>query len=238
MTAERVAALYSRGNIVKIDGTREPHHAAAAAAAGADLLGFIFAPSRRPRRQVTPDLAAACIAAARQENPDLLACGVFVNATEEEITETASVAPIDLVQLSGHEPPEFAASLSLPTMKVLHPEPGVSAAEILEAMEVYLTSGVPPAGFVLDAFSAAGAGGTGEKVDWRLAAAVNAGHPTLLAGGLNPENVAEAIALVRPLGVDVSSGVEVDGHKSSERIAQFVAAARAAFVGIATVSHP
>lgn len=220
------AALYARGNVVKVCGIREPEHAVAAAEAGADVLGFIFAPARR---QVTADVAKACILAARQVKPNVLACGVFVNAPAEEIAEAVRAAGLDVVQLSGAEPPDVVAALPVPATKVLHPRPGLSAEEIVSEIGTYQRAGVAPVAFLLDAYSPKGAGGTGEKVDWSLAAEVNAREPVVLAGGLAPENVAEAIARVRPQGVDVSTGVEIDGRKSIERIQAFVTAARAAY---------
>lgn len=225
-TAGPVAALYARGNVVKVCGIREPEHAQAAAEAGADAIGFIFAPARR---QVTAEMARACAEAARQVNPRVLACGVFVNAPVSEIAETIHTAGLDLVQLSGAEPPDFAGLLTVPATKVIHPKPDMTAGDIIGEIGTYRSANVLPVAFLLDKFSAKGAGGTGEKVDWDLAAEVSASVPVVLAGGLDPENVAEAIALVRPLGVDVSSGVEIEGRKSSERIRAFVSNARAAF---------
>ena len=234
-TAEAAAALYARGRAIKVCGIREPEHAAAVARAGADALGFIFAPARR---QVTAEIAHACILAAQSVKPNVLACGVFVNAPVDEIAETVRLAGLDFVQLSGNESPDFAARLPVPATKVFHPRPDFTAEEIIRHIGMYQSADVPPVAFLLDAFSTKGAGGTGEKVDWGLAAAVNARVPVVLAGGLDPENVAEAIRVVRPQGVDVSSGVEVDGRKSSERIQAFVSAARAAFAAeMVTTSH-
>jgi phosphoribosylanthranilate isomerase len=225
-TPESSAALYARGQVVKVCGIREPEHAVAAAESGADVLGFIFAPARR---QVTAEVAHACIQAARLAKPEVLGCGVFVNAPADEIAATVRVAGLDLVQLSGSESPAFAASLPVPATKVFHPRPGLAAEEIVREMGAYRLADMPPVALLLDAYSPKGAGGTGEKVDWALAAEVNARVPVMLAGGLAPENVAEVIAQVRPLGVDVSSGVEIEGRKSCERIQAFVRAARAAF---------
>jgi phosphoribosylanthranilate isomerase len=132
------------------------------------------------------------------------------------------------VQLSGGEQPEFLASLAVPATKVFHPRPDFTAEDVVREISAYQLAEVPPIAFLLDAFSTKGAGGTGEKVDWGLAGDVNVSVPVVLAGGLAPENVAEAIAQVRPQGVDVSSGVEIDGRKSTERIQAFVSTARAA----------
>ncbi|MCA9880355.1 MAG: phosphoribosylanthranilate isomerase [Thermomicrobiales bacterium] len=230
-TQEGIAELYARGSLVKICGLREPEHAVAAAEAGADVLGFIFAPARR---QVTAEQAGACIAAARQAKPGILACGVFVDASAAAIAEVVRLAGLDLVQLSGSEVPSFVADLPVPAVKALRPAPGVAAEEILGEISTFRQAPVPPVAFLLDAYSATAAGGTGERVDWGLAAKVGAEMPVMLAGGLDPENVAKAVAQVRPLGVDVSSGVEVEGRKAGERIRAFVSAARAAFAATAS----
>lgn len=224
--SERVVALFERGQVIKVCGIRESAHAEAAAEAGADILGFIFAPSRR---QVTAETARGCVAAARDVKPDILACGVFVNAAAEEIADTSRAAGLDLVQMHGDEGALFAASLPTPAVRVLRPEPGVGAPAVLETIKVYERAAVPPVAYMLDTFSAAAAGGTGEKLDWDLASEVNGVTRIVLAGGLDPGNVADAIALVHPLGVDASSGMEVDGRKSAELIHAFVRAARAAF---------
>jgi phosphoribosylanthranilate isomerase len=234
-TREVITALYMRGNVIKVCGIREPEHAQVAAQAGADAIGFIFATARR---QVTADVARSCVEAAREVNPSVLACGVFVNAPVSEIEETVRTAGLDLVQLSGTERPEFTGLLPVPATKVIHPKPDMTAGDIIGEIGTYWSSDVRTVAFLLDKFSTKGAGGTGEKVDWDLAAEVNASVPVVLAGGLDPENVAEAIALVRPLGVDVSTGVEIEGRKSSERIQAFVSNARAAYAAeMVATSH-
>ncbi|MFT4039148.1 MAG: phosphoribosylanthranilate isomerase [Thermomicrobiales bacterium] len=229
---DAVARRFARGAVVKVCGIREPEHAEVAARAGADILGFIFAPSRR---LVTPEVARACLEAARAVNPEILACGVFVAAPAEEIRKVADTAALDLVQLHGGEAPDFAALLPLPVLQVLRPEPGVMAADIAAAMGSYDAAVMPPAAFMLDAFSAVAAGGTGERVDWALAAAVCGARPVMLAGGIDPATVEQAVAQVRPLGVDASSGMEIDGRKSPDLIEAFVANARAGFAAIKPV---
>jgi phosphoribosylanthranilate isomerase len=93
----------------------------------------------------------------------------------------------------------------------------------------YHSSPQPPLAILVDGYAEEFAGGTGVRADWRLAAEIGASFPIILAGGLEPENVGTAIRQVRPLGVDVSSGVEIDGEKSSGRIEEFIRAARRAF---------
>lgn len=223
--AERFAA----GGLVKICGLREPEHAAAAAVAGADLLGFVFAPARR---RVTPEQARRCIAAARDAvGPErrLFAVGVFVNASGGEIAEAARVAGLDLVQLHGDEPPGFSGGLPVPAVKALKPSPSAMVEEAIGAARAQMAATRPPLALLIDGHHPTSAGGSGVRADWAVATRLATGVPMILAGGLNPENVAEAIRTVRPLGVDVSSGVERDGVKDAGLIAAFVDAARGAY---------
>ena len=228
LSRERVSWLLERGGFVKIDGLREPDHAAVAASAGADAIGFIFAPARR---QVTPDVARRCIEAARQASPDrqIIAVGVFVDADTGEIDAVARETGLDLVQLHGDETPDVVGTLHVPAIKALRPRPGATGATVLAEIERFRSASVPPIAFLIDGFSERGAGGTGARADWNLVASIGRDAGVILAGGLDPENVAAAIGQVRPLGVDVSSGVEIAGVKDAGRITAFVQAARAAF---------
>ena len=225
---ERLSRLFARGAIVKIDGLREPEHAAAAAAAGADLVGFIFAPARR---QVTAAVARSCIAAARAASPErcVLAVGVFVDAAPSEMARIARETGIDALQLHGAEPPESLRLLPVPALKALRPRPGTKATSLKAEIDRYHSSPQPPLGILIDGYAEESAGGTGARADWRLAAEIGATFPIILAGGLDPDNVGAAIRQVRPLGVDVSSGVEIDGVKDASRIEAFIRAARKAF---------
>lgn len=234
---DRVAEVFRRQRLVKVCGLREPEHAVAAARAGADFLSFIFAPARR---QVSADVARAAIDAARQAagNHTFVAVGVFVDEDSAEILEAASGAGLDLVQLSGGEPPQFVSELGMPAIKALRPLPGTSTSSVIAEIASYRNQAVPPVAFLVDAYSPTAAGGTGAKADWDLAATLSDEVPILLAGGLKPENVGEAIQRVRPLGVDVSSGVEIDGVKSTPRIEQFVSAAREAFLALDVPPRP
>jgi phosphoribosylanthranilate isomerase len=227
---ERLLGLFARGSIVKIDGLREPEHAAVAAAAGADLIGFIFAPARR---QVTAAVARSCIAAARENalGRNVLSVGVFVDATPSEMAHIAQEAGIDAVQLHGAEPPDTMRQLPVPALKALRPKPGTSAIDVLTEASRYRSTSTPALGILVDGYVEGVAGGTGARADWQLASEVAASCPILLAGGLNPQNVGAAIRQVRPLGVDVSSGVEIDGVKAADRIEEFIHAARKAFQG-------
>ena len=216
-----------RGGVIKICGLREPEHAAVAAAAGADLIGFIFAPARR---QVNATVARACVMAARESAPaGVSAVGVFVDAPAAEIADIVLEAGLDAVQLHGSELAEMLQALPVPAIKVVTPKPGEEQDQVILAIQRFADAAMPPAAFLVDGYSAHGAGGTGARADWSLAAAVAQRRSFLLGGGLDPKNVGGAISLVRPLGVDVSSGVEIAGDKDPALITSFVAAARAAF---------
>lgn len=120
-----LAALVARGQIVKIDGLREPAHAAAATRAGADLIGFIFATARR---QVSAATARECIVAAREAagGRQVFSVGVFVDAAAQEIRDAITEAGLDAVQLHGDEPPEALALLEVPAIKAFRPRPGAT----------------------------------------------------------------------------------------------------------------
>lgn len=206
--------------LIKICGLRHLASARAALAAGADYLGFVLAPSRR---RVSPEAVRTIV---RQLPEGARTVGVFVDESAETINEMVAWCGLTHVQLSGDEAPALAAAIRAPVLKALrlggpgHPaavEPGDYAGHV--------------AAFVLDRFQAGTFGGTGQTCDWQLAAYLAARYPCFLAGGLNPENVGAAIAAVRPLGVDVSSGVEVvglPGQKDVGRIEAFIAAVRRA----------
>lgn len=202
--------------IVKICGLRTAEHALAAATAGADLLGIIFAPSRR---QVTPAAAREVVAAVRRHAPaGPRVVGVFVNEDPATMDAVAAEVGLDYVQLSGDETPEQAAALRTPWIKTIRLDGS--------ALERAWLACETPEPLHIDAHAPGSYGGSGQLADWGRAAALAALRPILLAGGLTPANVSEAITSVRPWGVDVSSGVETDGVKDIAKIAAFVAAAK------------
>ena len=202
-----------RSVVVKICGLRDVESARAAVEAGADLLGFVFAPSRR---RVSVEEARAI---ARALPAGTKTVGVFVNESPALIAEAVAACGLAYVQLSGDEPPEVAATLTIPAIKAVRPRGPESERELAAyAPRVEM--------FVLDSYRPGAYGGTGEVGDWTLAASLAGRYPCLLAGGLTPENVSDAIERVGPLGVDVSGGVEVAGAKRPERIYEFVRAAR------------
>ena len=196
----------------------------AVAAAGADFLGFVFFPPSP--RAVTPGEAAA-LSALVSGGPQRV--GLFVDAEDALIEAVLAAVPLDILQLHGEETPARCAALrqkfGRPVMKAL----GIARAVDLEALADYA-----PAvdRFLLDAKAPPGAalpGGNAAPFDWTLTHGRAIPRPWLLAGGLTPENVAQAIAASGATGVDVSSGVErARGVKDPARIAAFVAAAMAA----------
>jgi phosphoribosylanthranilate isomerase len=153
-----------------------------------------------------------------------LVVGVFVDAALDEIRAMAAAATLDAIQLSGDESPAFCADVrratGLHVLKALR-----ATADAAATLDAYAAAG---ATILLEPDVRGAAGGTGQRADWALARSLAARWPLLLAGGLDPENVGDAIAVAAPRGVDVSSGTETDGVKDPEKLRRFVARARAA----------
>jgi len=217
---------------VKICGITSAADARAACEAGADAIGINFF-SGSPRcctlAQAREVAGAATVGVCR--------VGVFVNASLDEIRRAAAEVPLDLVQLHGDETPEIIRDLRpLPVMRVFRllsgTEPLTSYLDACHGLNAW------PRMALVDAMGTGEYGGTGKTLDWpQLAAQRKAlrGLPLVLAGGLKPDNVAEAIAAVRPWAVDVASGVEeAPCRKSASLVRQFVASAQKAFVQLQT----
>ena len=179
--------------IVKICGITRAEDAMLAARLGATAIGFIFWPSSP--RLVTTEQARSIVEALP---PQVTTVGVFVNAGRDEIERAAAASRLGAVQLHGDESPDFARSLSPRVIKAIplddHAEERVGA--------------WPDTTILLDAHDPLKRGGTGRVIDWERAAVIARSHLVILAGGLGPANVADAVARVRPAGIDVSSGVE------------------------------
>jgi phosphoribosylanthranilate isomerase len=203
----------------KICGVTRPDDAAIAAHAGAAYLGLNF--WRSSPRYVDGGRARVLARVARTAAPTIKLVGVFVDAPVPEMIAVAGDVGLDVIQLHGDEPAELGAALAAAGLTVW------KAVAIAGADDVERLASWPAAAHVLDVASAA-RGGTGRTNDWTLAAeAVARGHTVVLAGGLNPRNVASAIAQVRPFAVDVASGVELaPGDKNPIKVQQFIDAAR------------
>ena len=143
-----------------------------------------------------------------------------------EVNDIADAAGLDLVQLSGGEDDDFVRQVARPVIRVVHVREGMEAGDAEERF----APGVS-AGLMLDAGPKGAHGGTGQSFDWSVAAAIAPRTPFLLAGGLTPENVGEAITSCGPWGVDVSTGVVTDGNKDIEIIRAFIRAAKGVRVG-------
>ena len=202
---------------VKICGLQRPDDALVAAAAGADFLGFVFAPSRR---KVEPTAVRYIVEQVRAHTP-VRCVGVFVNAPVEEMNRVAREAKLDMVQLSGDETDDVVTQLEVPAIQVFHVGPDTEPAELADRVNDSRAELV-----LLDTARAGAYGGTGEAFDWHSFPSLS--RPVLLAGGLTPSNVAAAIALTNPWGVDVSSGVELQGKKDRDRIRAFIETAKRA----------
>lgn len=189
---------------VKICGITRLEDARAALDAGANAIGFIFWP--KSARYIDPARARAIIASLPEP---VLAIGVFVNQPSDEVNEAASRAGVNAVQLHGDETPGAAGAITRPVIKAL------AGAALSGATERW------PRGttILVDAHDPEQRGGTGQQADWKTAAQLARTRRVLLAGGLTPENVAQAIAEVRPYGIDVSSGVEAaPGIKALDKL--------------------
>ena len=201
---------------VKMCGITRLCDARAAVAAGADAIGFVFhAPSPRA---VTPAQAAAIVAALP---PFVTTVGLFVDADEARIRDTLARVPLALLQFHGDETDAECARYGRPWIKALRVQPGQDVAAAMAAW--------PGArAILLDAWHPDLPGGTGLRFDWTQVPA-DARKPVILAGGLTPDNVAEAIRRTRPYAVDVSGGVEqAKGLKDASRINAFMAGVRSA----------
>jgi phosphoribosylanthranilate isomerase len=195
---------------VKICGITRPEDGSEAARLGADAIGLVFyAPS--PRAVTVAQAQAVCAALP----PFVSVVGLFVDAPAAEVLEVLQAVPLDVLQFHGDEAPAYCAAFGRPYLKALRMRDGLDvAAEARRYAEAQ--------GLLLDTYVAGTAGGTGEAFDWRR---VPQGleQPLILAGGLTPDNVAAAITIARPYGVDVSGGVEqAKGIKSAAKMAAFM----------------
>jgi phosphoribosylanthranilate isomerase len=199
---------------VKICGITNVEDGMAAAEAGADALGFIF--YEKSPRYVPIDKAAVVL---RDLPPLIVKVGVFVDAEEDLVFRAIRECGLNLLQFHGAETPEYCLQFGLMSMK---------AFQIRDAQSLSRLTDFKTDAWLLDAYSADKLGGTGERFNWDFAIEARKwGRPIFLAGGLTPENVAEAVRHVQPYAVDVSSGVEASpGKKDHDKVKAFIDAAR------------
>jgi len=199
---------------VKICGITNSDDALHAAESGADALGFVFY-SKSPR-YIAPADAGEIIKALP---PFVVPVGVVVDMDKSELDEAVRLSGIKVIQFHGSEPPDFCRSFGMPYVKAFR----VRDMDSLKGLELYRGA----AAFLLDAYCESELGGTGVTFNWDIAAYAKGFGRVILAGGLTPENVADAVRKVRPYAVDVASGVEASrGKKDPELVTRFIASAK------------
>jgi phosphoribosylanthranilate isomerase len=212
---------------VKICGIRTLEDAQVAAGTGADFIGLVFVPGRRRRleteaaREIVDGLKGSSETA-----PKIV--GLFADQPLDEVNRIIGACNLDLAQLCGAELLDYCQNTNAQVIKVLHiphDQPSaVSGQELGERVLLHREAGHM---VTLDRLVEGLQGGTGESFDWSIAAELSQqGHSFLMAGGLSPDNVTDAVAMAHPWGVDVSSGVETDGVKDHQKIRDFIQNAR------------
>ena len=211
---------------VKICGIKEEDHALAAVEAGADFIGFVFAPSKR---QVSSARAHEIINAVKRRSNAVKTVGVFVNTPAQEVNRVAEYCQLDWIQLSGDETWDYCREIESPIIKVVHVPAGKTAmqiiAEIKKGSQLSLRHGLI---CLLDSQVGIAYGGTGQAFNWQLAKEALTFLPIIIAGGLTPQNVGKLVRNIRPWGVDVSSGIETNGRKDAVKIREFIQTVREA----------
>ena len=200
---------------VKICGVTVLEDALSAVDSGADAIGFNF--YQQSKRYIAPEKAAEIAARLPLR---ILRVGVFVNPKREDVDKTIVRSGITAIQFSGNEPPDDVTGYYVPVLKAIH----VAGKESIAEMKAYLVDS-----YLLDTFRTDEYGGTGKSFDWNLAVIAKQSGKIILAGGLTPENIADAVRKVLPYGVDVSSGVELrPGIKDHKKMSEFIQRAREA----------
>ena len=214
---------------VKICGIMQPEDAVVATEAGADFVGMIFVPQRHRLLDVqTGSQIAQAVRAASPPDQAPKIVGNFADQPLEEVNRIIKDCGLDTVQLCGKESLEYCGRVNAGVIKVVHVDTLASGAahvdRVTERVQAYTEAGHL---VTLDRLVVGIQGGTGHTFDWSIATQLSQrGLPLILAGGLSPENVAQAIVEVQPWGVDVSSGVETNGVKDHDKIQAFIRNAR------------
>jgi phosphoribosylanthranilate isomerase len=209
---------------IKICGITGVAYARAAIAAGADLIGVVFAPSPR---QVSYEKAQQIAREVKKHNLPIV--GVFVNTPAATVNAVAVFCGLDWVQLSGDESWDHCREIEKPLIKAVHIKPDWDEEKLL----AHLGEGQKELGdrsplYLLDSFVEQKYGGTGKTFSWGIAQRAVKESPVIIAGGLKPQNVGEVVTNLKPWGVDVSSGVESRGVKDINKIRAFIQAVRSA----------
>ena len=195
---------------VKICGITNIHDALHVADCGADALGFIYYP--KSPRYVAPEVARKII---EELPPGITKVGVFVNHDAGEIRELMEFCGLDMVQLHGDESPAYCRQFPALTL--------IKALSLRVAHDLVKLRDYPVKAVLIDAYDPGLYGGTGKKADWELAIKVKETHLLILSGGLNVNNVRQAIEAVLPLAVDINSGVEASpGKKDPEMVRRII----------------
>lgn len=201
---------------IKMCGLTREEDVVAGIDAGLDALGFIF--YEKSARNVEPDFVRSMVS----QMPPFTECvGVFVNREREEVQEIIQYCGLSYAQLHGNENPKFCERVE----RMASPCRVIKAFRVSEESKSDEFALYAPVihGYLLDTYKKGTAGGTGETFDWNIIQRLNLQRPMILAGGLTPENVGEALAQVQPFGVDVNSGVEIEpGIKDHAKLNAFV----------------
>lgn len=210
---------------VKICGVRQVQDALFAAEAGADYVGMAFVPG--VRRRIEQSEALSITEGLREFGASSpLSVGLFADQPSQDVIDVIRGANLGCAQLCGDESSEYCQRIQdfAQVIKVLHVPIGADAGAIGAQMDAYAAAGCL---VTLDTQVPGQHGGTGQVFDWSVAGRVSAaGRQFFLAGGLTPDNVAEAVAIAMPWAVDVSSGIETDGEKDHQKIEHFIANAK------------
>jgi phosphoribosylanthranilate isomerase len=209
---------------IKICGLRSTEASIVASDAGADFLGFNFVEGVRRQIQLTDaEQILTDYREGRQTSKQPGLVGLFRDQDIDQVNKTARTLELDYLQLCGSEDEEYVSKVELPVFKQLFVKEGSTPLNVNEMVSPFLSSGH---GIILDSFTKGALGGSGKSFDWASAVGIANRDKVFLAGGLNPENVQSAIKQLSPWGVDVASGVEIDGVKDPERIRAFIKAVR------------
>ncbi len=209
---------------IKICGIKDVETAGLAVEYGVDFVGLVFASSRR---QISLQTAQKITTAMHALQPEVPVAGVFVNLPAGEVNHVARQCSLDYVQLSGDESWEYCLDIEKPVIKVIHVLETKTAGEIIAEIKKGKAVLRRRSFFcLLDTGSSAAYGGTGKLFNWETVQQITPKYPVMVAGGLNHQNVGQLIGKVNPWGVDVSSGVEINGVKNSGLMKEFITSVR------------